>query len=96
MRREVQGDDVGMGQFEEDFLFGMEVHQLVLFKDLLFAHDLQGVHFISASEFDQFDSSEGAVAESGEHFEVVFFEFAQDLFAVFLEDVHLALLHRYR
>lgn len=57
-----------MVDIQQNFFFGVEVHQLILFQDFLFAHDFEGIDVVLASELDQFDSSEGAVAEGGEYF----------------------------
>jgi hypothetical protein len=90
---DVQGDDVGVADVQEDFLLGVQVHELVLLKDLLLAHDLESVDLIAAPKLDQFDPAEGAVAQRREHFQVVTLQFPEDLLAVLLEGVQLRLLH---
>lgn len=47
------------------------MHELILLKYFLFAHDFEGVDIIFASKLDQFNPSEGAVAEGCQHLEVV-------------------------
>lgn len=93
MRGGVQGDDVGVVDLEQHLLLGVKVHELVLLEDLLFAHDLEGIDFLAAAELDQLDPAEGAVAERGEHFQVVALQLPEDLLAVLLESVELGLLH---
>lgn len=82
-----------MVDFDEYFFLRVEVHELILLEYFLFAHDFEGEDFISASEFDQFDSAKGAIAESGEHFEIIALEFSHDLLAVFLKRIEFVFLH---
>ena len=89
-----------MADLEEGLLLGVEVHELVLLEDLLLAHDLEGVDLGLPPELDQLDPPEGAVAEGGQHLEVVALQFAEDELAVLFEGgefVFLRILHnRYR
>ena len=71
----------------------MQVHQLVLLEYLLFAHDLEGIDLLFASELDQFDPSESAIAQRGQHLEVIPFQLAEDEFAVLLEGGEFTFLH---
>jgi len=82
-----------MVDLDEDLFLWMEVHELILFEYFLFAHDLQGKDFISASKFDKFDSAESTIAESGKHFKIVAFEFSHDLLAVLLKGIEFVFLH---
>ena len=61
------------------------MHQLILLKDFLFPHNFECIYLWLSSEFDELDSSEGAVAESGKDFKVVAFEFAEDELAILFE-----------
>ena len=67
MGRKVQGDDVRVAHFQQHLFLRMEVHELILFKDLLFAHNFECKDFIAATELDEFDPAEGAVTEGGEN-----------------------------
>lgn len=95
MPAEVQRHDVGVVDLEEHLLLRVQVHQLVLLQNLLLPHDLQRVDLVPAAELDQLHPAEGAVAESGEHFEVVALQLSQNLLAVLLKSIQLRLLHRY-
>ena len=95
MIRGVQGHNVGVVDLEQNLFFGVEVHKLVLLQYFLFAHDLESVDLVSASELDQFDPSEGAVSQRSQHLQVVALQLSQDLLAVLFESVQLRLLHRY-
>lgn len=93
MKEGVQRDDVGVIDLQQHFLLRVKVHQLVLLEYLLLAHDLEGVYFFPPAELDQLDPAEGAVAQRGQHFQVVALQFSQYLLAVLLESVELGLLH---
>ena len=95
MLTELQGHDVGVVDLQQHLLLRVQVHQLVLLQNLLLPHDLERVDLVPAAELDQLDPAEGAVAESGQHFQVVALKLSQNLFAVLLKSIQLRLLHRY-
>ena len=82
-----------MIDLDEYFFLWMKVHELILLEYFLFAHDLQGKDFISASKLDKFDSAESSIAESGKNFQIVAFEFSHDLLTVLLKGIEFVFLH---
>lgn len=71
MIAEVQCDDVRVIDLEEDLFFGVEMHELVLLKNFLLSHDFESVDIIFASKLNEFNPSEGTVAESCKYLEIV-------------------------
>lgn len=62
---EVQGNNVGVIDFQQHLLLRMQMHQLILLKNFLLAHDLESVNFTLTSEFDELDPAKGAITQSG-------------------------------
>ena len=63
IRDGLQWDDVGMWYLDEDLFLREKVFDLVLFDDLLFPHDFEGVDLSFIFELDEFDSPEGTIAQ---------------------------------
>ena len=62
-----------MLHFEKSLFFRVEMHQLVLIQNLMFAHDFESIDLWFSSELDELDSAEGAVSKGGEDFQIVAF-----------------------
>lgn len=88
----LQADDIGVADIQQDLFLGVQMHELVLFNDLLLAHYLKSVDFRLALEPHQLDPPKSAVPKSAHDLQIVFLQLPQDLVVPLFKFLHNSLM----
>lgn len=73
--------------FKQYFFLGVKMHELILLKNFLLPHNFQCIDFLFAPKFNELDSSESAIAKSGEYFQIISLEFSENMLAILFEGI---------